>query len=58
LIHGVVSWRLAVGVELWPKHGYRYCGALTKYRNTLLEIINFPTIDFIVVLSKLRIIGR
>lgn len=36
----------------------RYCGALTKYRNTLLEIINFPTIDFIVVLSKLRIIGR
>ena len=44
--------------ELRFNHGYRYCGALTKYRNTLLEIINFPTIDFIIVLSTLRITGR
>jgi len=50
MIHGAVSWRLAAGVELWPKHGYRYCGALTKYRNTRLEIINFRTIGRNIVL--------
>lgn len=41
---------LALRVELCPKHGYRCRGALTKYRNTWLEIINFSTIRLNVVL--------